>query len=273
MKSKLDSIDMYASAKSFIAPINYIFGQTICEYDMSKANITVLKAFGRITKEEYDYLYNLPKDNREYEIGMKIRSDKKYQDYIDEGVAYSKKMFLELNHVDLQTILRIANDSFYIVSPYICTNLQFLGPDNETLITFSQKGSYNVFLKLHGNLFFCNTLGDYYDIDVKGIRDDQLPLHSKFLTFIAELCNDYIIGGKEIAIRNFNEFYDNYVKRKLEIEYYREFRSGGGFRYDCKGMTYFLQATPDENATDKIDISYNLNVLRTLYAYILSAGG
>ena len=270
MKNKIVTLDDYASAKSFIAPINYIFGQTIAEYDISKANITVLKAFGRISPQEYDYLYNLPKDNREYEIGMKIRGDKIYQDYIDEGVAWSKKQFLELNNIDIQNILRIANDSFYIVSPYICTNLQFPGPDGETIISFSHKNTYNVFMKLHNTLFFCNTLGEYYNIDVKGIRDDQLPQHSKFITFIAETCNDFIIGGKNIAVRNFNEFYNRYINRELEIEYYREFRSGGGFRYNYGNVSYKFMAPPVVS-DQKIDIGYNLNILRTLYAYLLSA--
>ena len=271
MRNKvLTTIDDYAEAKSFIAPINFIFGQTISEYDMSKANITVLRSLDDITDEEYQYLYNLPKDNREYEIGMKIRANKTVQDRIDYGIAYSKKKFLELNNINIQDILRIANDSFYIVSPYICKNLQFLGPNEQTIITFAHKHTYNVFLKLHGNLFFCNTLGEYYDIDVKGISDSQLPLHSKFLTFIAELCNDYINGGKTVAVRSFNEFYNNYINRKLELDYYREFKAGGGFRYNTKTTSYVFQSISEIPQNVKIDIGYNLNVLRTLYAYILA---
>lgn len=270
MKSKMETLDDFASAKTFIAPINYIFGQTISEYDMSKANITVLRAFSHITQEEYEYLYNLPKDAREYEVGMKIRGNNIFQKYIDDGIAYSKKRFLEENHVDLNNILRIANDSFYIVSPYKCNILEFLGPNEETVIRFSQKGTHNVFMKLHGNLVFINTLGDSYDIDVKGISDSQLQLHSAFLTFIAELSNDYLIGGKNIAIRNFNEFYNQYINKELDINYYREFRAGGGFRYNLGGYSYSMQIPPNSSEY-KIDISYNLNILRTLYAYILAA--
>ncbi len=270
MKNKMETVDDFANAKTFIAPINYIFGQTISEYDMSKANITVLRAFDHITQEEYDYLYGLPKDSREYEIGMRIRVNNEIQKYIDDGISYSKKRFLEENNIDLNSILRIANDSFYIVSPYKCNNLQFLGPNNKTVITFSHKHTYNVFMKLHGNLFFCNTLGEYYDIDVKGISDAQLLLHEKFLTFIADISNDFLIGGKQIAIRNFNDFYNQYMNRELEIDYYREFRAGGGFRYNLGGNSYVLQTPPSNFGCYKIDISYNLNVLRTLYAYLLA---
>jgi hypothetical protein len=126
-------------------------------------------------------------------------------------------------------------------------------------------------MKLHGNLFFCNTLGEWYDIDVKGISDEQLPLHSEFLTFIAEISNDYLNGGRDVAVRNFNGFFQDFVQRKLPIDFYREFRAGGGFRINCGSCSYVLQTPPiDESDVNKLDINYNLNVLRTLYAYLMA---
>ena len=66
------------SKSSYIAALPYVVGQYITEYDMSKANISVLLYKGVIDKKLYDELYNSDKFYREKYIGMMQRNNPKY---------------------------------------------------------------------------------------------------------------------------------------------------------------------------------------------------
>jgi hypothetical protein len=59
----------------YAAPYQYLINRNIQEYDISKANITILLDIGYITKDEYQYLYSLPKQQREVKVGLKMRND------------------------------------------------------------------------------------------------------------------------------------------------------------------------------------------------------
>ena len=48
----------------YSAPYRYLINRNIQEYDISKANISILLDMGCIKKEDYDHLYNLPKHQR-----------------------------------------------------------------------------------------------------------------------------------------------------------------------------------------------------------------
>ena len=49
---------------SYVAPYEYLINATIREYDMEKANISILADEGLISKSQYDYYAALPKRQR-----------------------------------------------------------------------------------------------------------------------------------------------------------------------------------------------------------------
>ena len=51
------------------ADIQYLVDVPIFEYDISKANISVLSDKGVISENQYQYLFNLPKLERNIAIG------------------------------------------------------------------------------------------------------------------------------------------------------------------------------------------------------------
>ena len=61
----------------YIAPYSYLINKDIQEYDIAKANISILRDSGYLNEDQYKYFYNLPKQEREIKIGLLIRRDPK----------------------------------------------------------------------------------------------------------------------------------------------------------------------------------------------------
>ena len=111
----MDELERLANLTSYITPSRYVSGR-IVEYDIKSANITMLKKYNAIFDDYYNFLSKLPKIDREIEIGLLIRSDKKYFNIIEDGIKAAKYILLKSNNVDPSFIVRIANDAVYINS-------------------------------------------------------------------------------------------------------------------------------------------------------------
>lgn len=266
------TVEEFAATKNYLNPsLLYSFEHPISEYDISKANINILRSYNVLDETNYYKLLDLPKMDREKEIGMKIRLNWTIQETIDKGIAASKLQFLKQNNIPLESILRIANDAFYLIGDIPVPHNIVIPEGGTTPITFAHKKTYRYYLKLNSLLVFIDNSGRMWDIDVIGIGNDNIPLHEAFMTFICNLIDQYAYGGKETAIRFFNEYHQNYVSRKLPVENYREFNSFSAFRYDMKG-TQYLSITPmSDESLCYLDISHNLNILRTIYSYLLAS--
>ena len=48
----------------YIAPYKYLINRDIREYDISKANISILRESNVLDDSKYQYFYNLPKKER-----------------------------------------------------------------------------------------------------------------------------------------------------------------------------------------------------------------
>ena len=64
-----------ASKMNYLTPSRYVSGRII-EYDLEKANISILYSKGMIDKDKYDLLYNSPKMFREIMIGNMIKDNR-----------------------------------------------------------------------------------------------------------------------------------------------------------------------------------------------------
>lgn len=259
----------FANTKNYLNPLLlYSFGYPIVEYDISKANINILRSYGKINDFDYKKLMNLPKEAREIEIGKRIIHDWSLQSCIDQGIAKAKYQFLVENNINTSNILRIANDAFYLIGNNTISTTSVLPSGGEFNIDFAFKKKYNFYIKLNSVLFFSNNTGNDWDIDVVGIGNENLEMHKEFLTFLCNLSDKYIIGGKEMAIRYINMIHRSYLSDELNIDFYREFNASSSFRYPIPGSVY-LSLTP--LGMKGLDKSYNLNLIRTIYSYILAS--
>ena len=88
----------------YLAPIDYIINTSITEYDISKANINILLYLGKISQQQYDYYYNLPKGKREIAVGM-LQKDPNMALALKQGLVEFKKKFFEANAIEDYEVL------------------------------------------------------------------------------------------------------------------------------------------------------------------------
>ena len=110
------TINELADKHNYLSDIPYIFDSNIWEYDISQANINTLRAYNRISEEEYNRLSIAPKKEREVTIGNWIKKDPSIQSDIYRGIAIAKYKLLNQYGISPDRVLRIANDAVYIIT-------------------------------------------------------------------------------------------------------------------------------------------------------------
>ena len=134
------NIEEIMMKQNYLHPSRYISGR-IVEYDIKSANISTLRMQNIISEEDYIRLSNMPKINREIEIGLMIKNDKEVYNYIQKGIKSAKLALAKANSIDIESICRIANDAVYINS---VSNLQRTKFGD--YIEFKQKSEFNIML-------------------------------------------------------------------------------------------------------------------------------
>ena len=249
--------DNYSSAVSYIA------GQYITEYDISKANISVLYYMGAIDRSLYEFLYHADKQYREVFIGKMQRDNPKISEIKAEGIRLFRKRFFEANGLADGRVLAIKSDAIFVIGD----RCQYTKFDN---VEFKIANVYTVFARL-GRLEiyygFDNITGNEV-IDVKGIKDYKLELHREYM--ITHLCDVFYklqTSGIEEAVKTNSAMYEQYLSKCLPVGFYREFNSESMFRTSSKYSSFYIDnATQDQ--IDMLDISVNLNRLRDLSAIL-----
>lgn len=236
---------------------NYVIDQrfisgNIIEYDIKQANINILYKYGIIDGKKYNYLKNLPKDNREVIVGNMIRSDKEIYKTINTGIKEAKLKLFDTNSINEYEVIRIANDAVYVNR---VGNLKVTKFDN---IEFVPKSVSNCFLKLNQLLFFIEFKNNI-NVDIKGLGKDY-EIHEPFISIIVNIVNELYCVGVKQAMVSLNNFIDDYINRKLDVKYYRELTPDGNFR--IMGGEFFITNPP--YLYKEIDIGYNLFILREL---------
>lgn len=268
------TISDLAKKHNYLSNIPFLFDSSIWEYDISQANINALRAFNRISEEDYQRLSMGPKTDREVTVGKWIRDDRSIQDTIYKGIEIAKLNLMSIGKITPDMVLRIANDSLFVISSRDISNNGIIPVNvNDTQMIFKVKGYYTYYMKFkkEGILFFFGP-GDEngYEVNVIGINNDKLYLHTPFISFLCNLCSAYNTAGKYLALKVFNNFYVEYINRRLGIEYYREFNANSGYRF-ATHLENFLLMEIDPMYIDRININYNLDILRTIYSYLIGA--
>lgn len=269
------SISDIADKTNYLVDIPLLINANITEYDISKANISILYSYGIITKEEYELYYAMDKLTREISIGRRMLNDngemtnegKIINATIKKGIILAKHLLLESNNVPMEAVIRVANDAIFINGP-ILPITSFDLNNNGILVNFKHKNIYNIMLNLHQVTIFIydNPMVDKLEVEIKGINDNLLYKHEAFIEFICNTVSDLQRNSKESALYTFNDFYTKYINLQLPVSYYREFNSNSG--YPIKGTSYYVDNVGDI-PLERISIEYNLSVLRQIYSIIM----
>lgn len=262
----------FVSKQKYISDIPFIFGRNIYEFDIKQANIHALLAANLLSVEEFNYLSNIPKQLREIEIGNRIKQDKNIYTIMQNVICSAKYFFCKQNGIQESQILRIANDSLYLVLPY--NNIDPIIEVNDVPIEFVMKNHFQNYMRLKKELlFFDNFDNGFWNVDVKGVGSDKVSLHQEFLSILCDIIEARNNGGKEIALTLFNKKYNEYITYSLPIDTYRELNSGSMFKIKTNGTEDYYIGFINKFSVNKedIDISFNRDILRTVYSYLIQS--
>lgn len=254
----------------------------LTEYDIRQANISILYGSGRIDRNMFDYFSTISKREREIAIGLMIGEEKKesYEEYgnyysktediIKTGIIEAKRKFVETNKISDESIVRIANDALIVKDNGIMNARKFNYRNSR--IEFKIDGVYTSMVQLADVIILFNS--ENCAVDVKGISNDKIILCEKFLTAICEIIMYIEKGDLTVAKMKHYDLYKDYIERRLPVEYYRELNSGTGYRIKYDGIltvpkTARLLSLAEGFDINKLDISYNLYILRELYSLII----
>lgn len=246
----------------YIANIDCLTDFPIRSFDMRKANISVLRESNQISEEQYNYLFNADKIEREIYIGKLIGNKPELSAILSNGIKQAKKLFFEANSIEDVDVLEINNDAVYIIG-YKPVAVQQVSQ----YIYFKLEEEYTAFYRVKNISYYYdyNTVTRKEVLRAKGLGETGTALHSQYmLDFLKELFKTAQMSGYEQAIRLLSIFYRNYVNKLLPIEYYRELNPQSMFRIDIEskaGAAYYSEiANPMHR--QYVDISYNEMILR-----------
>lgn len=265
----MSSIDDIATKQNYVTPSRYISGRII-EYDLKAANISILRSKGIISQERYEYLSNLPKIQREVEVGLMERNDYSIYQELQEGIKDAKKDLLAFNKINEDQVVRIANDAVYINTDIDLKYTQF----NEYIV-FRNKSVSDVFCKLYDLNIFCKFLDSgNVNIDIKGLdaTNTVLEIHKDYM--VSVIISTIALlerSGIQSAIDYLSEICKKYVRRELPIEFYREFNKECTYQLIKMNSFATFNIFQDLSSSDMqyIDINYNYSLLRELWSILL----
>ena len=246
--------------------LNFVHSRFIREYDIRKANISILYNSGIIDEATYTRLYNSTRAARQIEIGLMIKYDSELYKALAAGIIEAKHKLFTMNDIKDYEVLSIKNDAVFILD----RQLQYTEVDKN--IVFVQKNTYTSYIRFSNKVeifYGLDKIGDNEKVDVKGIGDETLRLHKDyFLDFIVFILSSVETESIDEVISSFKDFYNSYVSLSLPIEYYREFNSDSKYRIINTIYAASVLADTDKNKR-LLDISYNLTLLREIYGYLV----
>lgn len=242
---------------------NCLISNFIREYDISKANINILLSKKLISKEQYDYFYNLDKYQRNVQIGYLQKGNEIIKNGLNQGFKEYRQKFFEANNIQDEDVLLIKKDAIFVINK-VLTNLEF------DYVKFSEKNIYTSYYKVKNveYFYFIDMVNNIENLTIKGLgMDESINLHNDymidFLKYLFELAQSSYITD---VISILTTFINKYMNYELEINYYREL---GRNKYKIKStqyLSYYAEHLPEKEKYN-LDIYYNLEILNILLGY------
>lgn len=252
--------DLYTRAK-YNSPIPCLIGKDIRVYDISKANISVLRQLGIISEEMYNHLFCADKMEREVTIGRLIGDNPLIGTSLANGILDMRRKFLEMNELSESDILEADNDSLAVINHLV--RYQQVGD----FVTFRLAEVYTSFYRVRNIKYFylADMINNTEFLRLKGM-DKSKHLHEDYMVdFLKELFYQAQFNGPKSAIELISDFHNQYVSRSIHYGYYRELNARSLFRIKqsiSNYGSYYVEMIADPRVESMIDISYNENILR-----------
>ena len=170
-----------------------IIKNSICEFDIKNAGVTILYQKGILTKKEYLYYINLDKNTRVIKTGNLLKDNPSYYKIQMDGFKEYMDKFILANKIKKYSVYEIAKDALWIIG----RQPRILKFDN---VLFVKKREFTSFFKYRKIIFYVNSSTNIIDIRGSNPNDD------KFLNIIKDILIKYEFGidlyDKLHSIRN-----------------------------------------------------------------------
>jgi len=245
-------------------PLDYV-QNSICEYDIRAANLTMLTKSKKVDTKTLDVLKGFDRDSREYAVGKMIQQNSEVYTIIAKGILNARHQLFRENLIQDYEVLAVRNDAVFVVGRRLKHTV--FGE-----VEFRLKNRYSLFKRLEGIDFLYDTRRNL--IDVKGVSDEVVrhPDHQAgmikfFATVFRFLCYERRDDLKQYLIK----FVHDYKAMALPVQYYREFNSNNVYhtKYESAGFIYDLTEA-GESDKDIINPVYNYKrfILPLVWAYL-----
>lgn len=254
---------------NYKSPRDYVISEFIREYDISKANINILKAYNKISEEQYQYFLHCDRMERQIKIGIMIRDNPEIGNIIKNGIIEAKRLFFCENDIDDIDILQIRNDAVFLLNKM--PRMTKFGS-----IEFKLKNVYTSFYKtsLLEFFYYQDQVREIENLNITGISDKSYinrvyPLHKEyFIEFLLTLFDTAQNRDIQEVINILTLFYNKYINRELDIGYYREFNSDSMYKLCNFSIVNNFQYLLDSVSKDQlryVDIENNRLILSDLF--------
>jgi len=251
----------------YLKDIDFLINTTIYEYDLSKANISILRQANLITDDLYNILYNADRMDRQVFIGKLQKKDPNIAKALEVGFIEARRLFFEANGLEERDVLSIKKDAIFTFKR--CLNLQVA----EWLI-FKEKNLYTSYYHIPSQkkelYYLKHPFTGAEVLDIKGMNDESFHYHThymiEFLLVLFETAQTDIVEALDMISR----FVSLYRSRRLEVGFYRNLNSESKFYYisNPNAFSSFSAEYLLDNQVGYLDISYNDLLLRDLYKCI-----
>lgn len=236
---------------NYLTPLNLIQNR-IYEYDIRSANVSMLRASGKVSPEILDQLESLDKDSREKAVGKMIRQNRKFYKIISEGIRKAREMLFRENQIQDHEVLAIKNDAVFVIGRKL--KYTEFGP-----IEFRVKGQYTLFQQINKTEFYYDRR--HHRVDIKGVNDKILSEedHQKGMLVFFDTVFNYVCTDRWNELREYLiQFVEDYKAKRLPKYYYRELNSDNVYRtiVELSGFSFNLIEIGDDNL-DIINPIYN----------------
>ena len=251
-------IRLHGNFSSLYQKTNYLadvdmLQNRIIEYDLKSANLSALRASGKIDESVLKKLELVDKHTREVRVGMMVREDKEIGRIIKRGIFHARELLFRANMLQDEDILSIKNDAVFIIGKKL-KHTSF-GP-----YQFVQKNTYSMFVRLDKLEFYYNYRQKKVDIKGLGNVTSEEDHQNGMMCFFEQVFR-YLIQGRRDDLRKYLiQFVDDYKCKRLPIQYYKELNRRSVYRtkYQIAGYGYNIKIAGDSDR-EIVDGIYNYN--------------
>ena len=251
----------------YVAPYEWLINHNIQEWDLEKANISILRSLDLISEEEYQRYYHMSRQEREVALGCLRRDNPRIEEGYQKGIKAVRQLFFDANSLEQENVLYIDNDSITTVHQWRDPRASTLYGQLTPYINFRVKRRYTSFYKLFGIDFLYYSDGFDEVFRLKNVDDAKLRRsHSgyflDFLLAAAFSAQNYPILD---SIQMVRQTYTNYSALSLEVPYYRELNARNQYKLLTTPFYTYYSDMLSESDKDKVDIGYNASIIRLFY--------